>query len=291
LPGEFSKPGAAIVSLAAEHNGLYCLIRGAVSDVVGGDEPDQQIEPLVVDPDTFSSAVEVSPSVLMVWTGIGWHTAWISEGTSGEPSGLCVSAGGGAHRVWWGYGGAMHTLNLPTDMHLPRQGLVAGVDRFQPTGYLETGYFDAQMAGFDKLASHFQVNIDRCRSGCTVVVRYQRDFDSTWTTLGNTLTQRGKRILSFGFDGLAFQRIRFRIELASDDATESPLIDSMILHFTKIPHEAGSWEVTIPLDFDTIQWGRSAGEMAQELNDHLISTHFTRFTLKDLLAHRSGCRR
>jgi hypothetical protein len=281
LPGEYSKPGSAIISLAAEHNGLYCLVKGAVAGVVGEDTPDAQVEPLASDPDVFSSGTEVAPSMLMVWTGIGWHTVWVGEGTAGEPGGLFVSAGGGAHRVWWSYGGQMLSLNLPTDMHLPRQGLVAGTDRFQPTGYLETGWFDAQMAGFDKLASHFQVNLDRCRSGCTVVVRYQRDFDDSWTTLGDTLTQRGKRMLSFGFEGLSFQRIRFRIEMTSDDPLETPLIDSMILHFTKIPHEAGSWEVTLNMDFNTEEWGRSPEEMAHEIDELLVDSTFTRFTLKD----------
>jgi hypothetical protein len=178
----------------------------------------------------------------------------------------------------------MYTIDLPTDFHLPRQGLQAGIDRFQSEGFIETGWFDAQMAGFDKLASHFQVNLTRCiaSAGCSVVVRYQRDFETGWTTLGSSLIQRGKRILSFGFDGLPFQRIRFRVELASGDATESPLIDSMVLHFTKIPHPAGAWEVTIPLDFDTEQWGRSAEDMMAEIDAHLVATHFTRFTLKDL---------
>jgi len=267
------------VSSVPEQNGYYVLFAG---DTVTSDAaPGYAFSEMGWNADPFLVSATTAYASLMVWTGIGWHTAWTSPDASGTPTLLTLSGASDAYRLWWGYGSSLYTINLPRDFHLPRQGLEAGIDRFQSSGYLETGWFDAQMAGFDKLASHFQVELDRCTSGTgTVTVRYMVDFATDWTTLGATLTQKGRRHLSFGFTGVRFQRIRFRAELTSTDATDSPLIRAMVLHFDKLPHNAGAWRVVIPLDNVDPEYGRDAAEMAEELDLLLIAdAGFTRFTI------------
>lgn len=269
------------VSSVPEQNGYYVLVQG--DTVMGDDEPEYAFSEMGWNADPWLVSTTTAYSALMVWTGIGWHTAWVSDDASATPTLVTLSGASGAYRLWWGYGGYLYTINLPRDFHLPRQGLQAGLDRFQSAGYLETGWFDAQMAGFHKLASHFQVELDRCESGCSVIVKYQTDFDDEddWTTLGDPLTQKGRRMLSFGFAGVRFQRIRFRLEMTSTDATESPLIRATVLHFDKLPHNAGSWKVVIALgNVDQAVYGRDAATMAAELETYLTAQDgFTRFTL------------
>jgi hypothetical protein len=269
------------VSSVPEQNGYYVLVAG--DTVTVGAAADYAFSDMGWSADPWLVSATSATSALLEWTGIGWHTAWVSDDASAEPSLLTLSGASSATRLWWGYGGHLYTINLPRDFHLPRQGLLAGIDRFRDAGYLETGWFDAQMAGFDKLASHFQVDLERCESGCSVIVKYQTDFaaEDEWTTLGDPLTGAGKRVLSFGFAGVRFQRIRFRLEFASTDATESPLVRATILHFDKLPHSAGSWKVVVELDnANEAEYGRDAATMAEEL-DLLLTAEagFTRFTL------------
>ena len=270
-----------IVSLAAEHNGLYALIEG--QDIVNPADQDAQVEAMAQGADQFYSGATTAYSALMVFNGIGWHTAWTSTDAASSPTRLMVSASESHYRLWWGFGGRMHTIDLPRDFHRPRQGLVAGLDRFQSGGFLETAWFDAQMEGFRKLASHLTVNVPRCTNGvATISVKYATDFSTSWADLGDVIMDPGKRQRSFGFAGVDFQRIRFRVEMSSTDPSDSPLIDSLVLHYIKIPHSAGAWTISVPLFFEGEWLGRTAGQMKADLDALLSSTSFYKLTLGDL---------
>lgn len=265
-----------IVSLVAEHNGLYALIEGTPTSTAAA--------VATIEAPVFAGEFRVAATrayaTLMEWTGFGWHTAWVSPGSGGSLTRVFVSGAGG-YRLWWGFNGNLCTIALPTDFHNPRQGVTIGVDRFQTSGFLETGWFDAQMTGFDKIGSFLQVNVGRLNSPtCRFDVSYETDYDGTWVHLG-TIAATGEQNLSFGDEGLAFQRIRFRYEMATDDPTDTPIIDSTVLHYLPVPHNASNWTLTIQLDREGIvgMFGRDAATMRAEIVGLLTKRGFVQLTI------------
>lgn len=273
-----------IVDLIGESNGLYALIQGSTSTIAGTatavlDETSDYDDPL-------DGHAQTAVSSLLYWTGQGWHTAWTGDAATGVPSWGLVSDADDAYRLWWGHGATAYTLALPTDFHNPRAGLQDGVDRFEAAGYLETGWFDANMAGFDKLAADVSLNAPLASATETVLLSYERDFDTDWTPLG-TVSAAGRTSFGFGWDdarsfsaGLGFDRIRFRLDFARDpeDDTKSPLVDSLVFHFIKVPRAGQSWTITVPLSFGADGWeGRSAAEIRDELRDLLRTDRFLQF--------------
>lgn len=270
-----------IVDLRAEHNGLYALVKGAVTSAA--DEPSAVMDPYLNEGDALA-VQSAAVASLQYFTNIGWHTAWVADGAVlGEPTRVQVSEAEGAYRLWWGHGGTLHTMLLPTDFHNPRQGILAGVDRFQLSGYLETGWFDAAMLGFTKLASDVVCYLDECSATAPFVVKYKVDDDLDWMTLA-TFTARGKRVVLWdpngdGFEeGLAFDRIRFRFEFSTSDATKTALLSGFVFHFCKLPKLAGSWQLTIPLMAEDGYAGRTNAQIKTDLDALLAKRGFVKLT-------------
>ena len=239
-----------VVDLRPGHNALYALIQGSTDT---GDVPADVMDPTSISDTgiTFSGATAVSS--VMAWTQLGWHTIWVSPTSGVAPNRIVVSGAQDDYRLWWDAGGALHTQCLEIDFHNPLQGINAGVDRFAPDGYIETGWFDAAMEGFHKLASHLEVSLERADPTYPVTVKYQSDSDNGWTILGTDLAAKGKHVLPFGLDdngfsrGLHFERIRFRLEMRSTDAMQSPLLRHIGLYFIKEPKESAAWTMQVDL--------------------------------------------
>lgn len=112
------------------------------------------------------------------WTGIGWHKLWEQAyPVSGAPSWLAVQTSDNGYRLWWGLakGYAVH-MTLPREMYNARQGVAAGMPR-AASGTVVTGWFDASMSGFDKLASHVTIDMEAASSTETLSVGYICDTD------------------------------------------------------------------------------------------------------------------
>ena len=253
-----------IVGLAMAQDELWALVEGR-STVTGTEQFLTQTGP-GDEPSGFAAGT-VYTSVHFR-TIAGWHEAWSSGDATGTPTKIAVSTAGSGLRIWWGHGAVAYSVALPTDQHNPLTGLTVGADRFQASGAHQTGWFDAGMVGFDKIASHLQVNIPPDPVGATatetVTVRYRVDGAADFTHLG-TLSAPGRRILPFGaapdYLGVAFGEIELEWSMArGGTVTTSPAVKAVALHFLKNPHPRDSFTIHVPLDFDAALWDYDPGE-------------------------------
>lgn len=265
----------AIVDLEPEYNALIATIEG---EPAPSDDPQAfEIVPTAYDDDDpYLTSIEAL-SCLLRWVQSGWHPVWQSPTATGVPSWALVSSTADAYRLWWGYGGDLHYQKLPRGFHNPKVGVRAGLNEFAETGFLTTGWFDADMPAFRKLGSHCELVMDDAlgtgEPTGTIMVAYQVDNDPSWRSLG-TAQQVGRSVFPFvpaeressdTFSiGQEFGRIRFRLEFArpEDRITYSPIMALFLLKFIKLPLSSLSFRFTINLTQDRDFMGGGPGEVA-----------------------------
>ena len=286
IPAEFR---GYITDFEPEHNALLAYVRG--KPVVEESDPDIEI-----DPGQNSESIDMSDTqartLLAAFTGFGWHVVWESADTTGEPNWVVVSEGDETYRIWWGYGvdadDRCYTQIVPRSFSNPKQLLEVGEGDFESTGYIDTGWFDANMQEFDKVADRFEVRLDAASTTEHVEVYYRTDFQTGWTLLGTANTV-GRTTMYFGVDtttdnkqfsyGIAFQRIRFRLVFnRGADPTLAPMLDSFVLKFRKLPLETATFDLMFPLDFEDC-YGRAPWQVKQELDDLMSARTFVRLQL------------
>lgn len=265
-----------IVDLEPEYNNLIAVVEGALVS----DDADQDVHlmrPTYIDemrPFKDYSAY----STVLRWSNYGWHPVWTSPARDGLPTWALVSIADNTYRLWWGYAGDMLYQDLRTTFHTPKAGMQVGVDRFAPNGRLVTGWMDMDMTGFDKLASHVEVNtVDVFSDGTPtgeITVEYQVDTDPSWYLLGRCNCV-GRSVLPFNevvresrddfSAGLRFQRIRLRISMASSNPTHSPVLESILLKFVKIPLSGKSWTLNVLLNQERTFMGNGPRDTAEFL--------------------------
>jgi hypothetical protein len=210
-------------------------------------------------------------ALALAYNGAGWHPvyAWGSQGSTGDvrPTSSVISrritgTSDFAHELWTVNGPRIQRRTLPKAYFGPRQSVITGATNFAEYGYFYTGKFDAGMRGFDKIASHYEVYLtdpeDGEAMGGSVTVSYQTDQDAAgvWHEMG-TADEYGRTVFPFGenigdpaheHEGVKFNHIEFKIELATTNTARTPLIDSLILKYIKVPLRGKSWTFTVPLD-------------------------------------------
>lgn len=267
-----------ILGLAPELNTLYAYVEGAPAASAG-------LEAEALQSDTVFDDSAYSPSLgafccVLGWTGFGWHIYWRSPGLSAGSgvAAIRVVRAQGQERLWWTCNGELHTQLIPREMSSMRQLVETNDGDFDLDGYLDTGWFDAGMRGFDKLASHVEMNLDHARDVQYAELSYRIDDDQAWSHIGRA-TISGRSVFAFNLDGrgfsrgVRFNRIRFLLRLTSNDHANSPLIDSIVFKYLKLPLSSGAWRISIPLDYDV--WGsRTVGQIKTELDAALSKSSF-----------------
>jgi hypothetical protein len=285
LPAQYH---GRIIDLIPEHNGLIALIEGVptqeevIPDTLYSDHG-PFAEDMAVD-----SGLTQSHNLIMIWNEAGWHTLWAGENdvTMTWLALSQVRIPQADHLLDYGiHFGITDSENIPEDRFLPFPKYFFGPKKlvqqnafpFRTSGTHWDGRFDAGMQGFSKLASHFEVNIfdpeDGNATEGTVQVWYSTDRFPGFKLLGEA-SAYGRTVLPFGLnaegfvEGEAFTWIEFRYELAQGaTVTRTPVIDSMVLKFMKLPLEGTSWTVAVPLDWE----GEWVGQTAGMIRDHLRS--------------------
>ena len=293
-----------IVDLCSEHNSICALVEGiAIAGVV---TEEAEFDPGLDSDEPLEISETSTKSALLAWTGTGWHPRWLSSDDSGTPHWMYLSAGGDAYRLWWGYGESIYSLPLSRTFSNSSQLLRTGEGQFERTGYMDLGWVDHNMREFDKLASHVEINMENTTPLEGVTVEYKTDFDTSWTNLGvafaydpdgdsavtaflgiaPTAARMQKFILPFGVRvsdageafsyGLKYRRIRPRLtfERDPDDITQTPILDSIVLKYIRLPITGEYFTVTIPLDFSGEWEGRSAAQIKVEIDDLLANDEF-----------------
>lgn len=252
---EFTSTGVFVRKLGASGtgDGQFNLPSGiALSDdgtvLYVADALNEDIQEFV---SSTSGALSAYPS-LHYWTSVGWHGEWKGTDATAIPRWMKAASTTAAFRLWWGMSdGYAYHLKLKRTFHNARTGFLAGVDEFGATGYIETGYFDAAMEGFDKIASHLIFLDALATSTETITVEFKTDGGG-WEPLG-VVNTNGRTSLPFELvsnfsRGRRFNKIAFRFSLARGGTiTNTPMIDAATLHFTKIPQNTTSFTITLPL--------------------------------------------
>ena len=146
------------------------------------------------------------------------------------------------------------------------------------------------MQEFTKIASHLEVNVENATSTETITLYYRRNFETSWTLLGNIQTN-GKTIIPFSVSafegqdfsyGLPFDRIRFRVEMnRGSTITKTPIIDSIVLKFLKVPINTPTFQLSVLMDSTDIE-GRGPNEIAADLDTLVASEQFVVLQLGDI---------
>lgn len=276
VPAQFR---GALVDLIPETSFLWALLLGS--------SVESYAEPSVEDGGTwYDDASYLNPnsaySALLCDTSLGWHVLWESATPVTLTWGTIADLDLG-YALWFGGNkGDVYRVPLRAGFHNAQQGAILGLDSFADTGYFITGWFDAAMLNFDKIAADLSVTMKHATTTEYVEAFYQIDDNTTWVSLGRA-TAKGKTTLRFGTDadgfarGVAFNQIRFRFNFArGTTVTTSPVFTAFSLHFVKISQDAQTFEVAVDLVREN--WtDRSADQMRDDLAALLVSRRFVEF--------------
>jgi hypothetical protein len=236
-----------IVSLAAGQNALYALVQ---------------------------SAVGASPySTIHEWSGFGWHE--IVKNANGTAVWLHVSRNLGNYRLYWGSDDDLWYQTLPVSFTNPQEAIAAtgfsfGVDSALSVYYLETGFYDFGMPGYQKIANAVDIDVARKVATDTITVYYRVNNDTNYTTLG-TVTSTGHTILPFGtadsdgvYPGITFLRIELKLEYnEGSGTTDTDVTKSMVLSGLKVMNPSWAW--TVQVDLSKTHNDRSPEQMYDKL--------------------------
>lgn len=271
----------------ARDDGLPASISGPITDICA--------EASTLFAVTSSKTVTSNNVVIQihVWTGTGWHSMWTKTVRECKPR-MALSVANGKYRLWIGSRAASTTgsilyVNLEPNMYNPR---TQRSDFFTGTyqsgnGKLITGIFDAAMSGFRKLASHVTLQMSHASSTQYVDVYLETEDDRAAGT--NVYVGRvnadGRTVLplkrSGTFDaGIAFNDVRLELRFVNGTppagAANTLAMESVALHYTKIPQNTASYAFTVPLPKEG--WhGRGPGELSSGLYGMLTAETFLKF--------------
>lgn len=202
------------------------------------------------------------------YNGGGWVRVWAHTNKTDSVDWMMTTGTASTQRVWWNTGNKVYSIVVPRNPANPREIVAGSVGNFTTTGYLITSWFDANMKGFDKLFSYLLTNIYKVAfgSGRNVTISYQDDpADTSWTSLAFAAFE-GSYWWAMNFSS---QQIRFKVTLNSSTATLSPIVDSFVGKFMRIPTSYGTWQVTFDLNYEGLRFDRDAQQTAHDLEDLL----------------------
>lgn len=260
-----------VISLTPTQNALYALVHGI--SFFG---------------DTYHSVHE--------YTGFGWHCIF-TEINANVPQTIVSSSAGDTYHLYWGLSnaGTIYSQELPVAFTNPREAIEAGgvlmgdrtdpvvidfTDYFEEFFYLETGRFDANMAGYRKIANAVEMDvrsIDERLADFTdtpieaIRLYYRVDEDTDWTLMyhsdgaapsSTTITTPGHHVFQFGpydpdgtYIGVDFETIEFRITLTGlipvpYIQSTSAVIRSLSFSFLKLMNPSLAWTANLDLRDD-----------------------------------------
>ena len=177
--------------------------------------------------------------------GLRWEwTPYVYLGTNACAAIKVTQRSGASPKLWFAYGSAMAYVILAKAPNFP---LGDSAYRYCAQGFLITTYFDAFYDTWLKVFYQLWSIAENLAAGITIVVYYQKDAQSSWTTL-TTITANG--VQSVDLAALSCKRIRLKLELNSGTNTITPVLREFIYRGVLQP------EITKTLDF-TVVLGQS----------------------------------
>lgn len=153
-------------------------------------------------------------------------------------------------RLWFGAydattRGKIGTIKLPRGHTSPTED---SDYEFATTGYVYTGWYDADFVDIDKAFRYLTIDCDNVTSARYVTVSYEVDDGGTWYELG-TATIEGKTTMKWDKLSEALpkqgRKIRFKIAPTTDDEDETPVFKSFALHSVLRPEPRKRYQVGV----------------------------------------------
>jgi hypothetical protein len=200
---------------------------------------------------------------VMAWNGVGWRVVWRSPSQTTSPRNvLFVSQSNDKYRLMWAAGAKSYYIDLSRTIRNPQQ---------YPEGEFETGrelyedkpWFNAFSLGRKDLAVVLVLRVRGLTGDGTnyVNVKYGLDLDDEVFydlrhpisgSVDGTFEENGlyERVLDVNRVGRAFDYIRIRETLYTDDETASPYIEYIGWYYATIPLQKWGFTFTISIGDD-----------------------------------------
>jgi hypothetical protein len=306
----------------ARDNGLPLEYQGYIKDLI----PGYNAMYAVVQAQDQGSRYGAISSI-QEFTGNGWHTVWTQDTavpaadsdhatlnqTPYTMNWATVTRSGGVYTLIFGTQGSDDKLyggTLSTSFANPRAmiggGLYAGDGLYY---YTESGWFDADMEGYTKIANAYQITIEEPLdpTGLPVGDAYRHTIrilsrvdDGDWTLLGSTLARPGRYSFPFGnaigiekptpghpdttlYQGVSWEKIQFRLEIlrgATSNLDKPAIITNQVFSFLKTVSSNDSFQVTVDTRMGSLGDEPMGPTELQEYIDTLTS--IKRFALMKL---------
>ena len=223
---------------------------------------------------------------LMIWNGRGWHNLYVQTLLAEEIFSVMVGDGVIAStattiRVYWANGttGAYYVyfIDLPAETLRP---IKFSSSTYQASGVIDSGYFDAGFPEWPKVAVSVQLVCSGMSANETCTVKYRKDTETSWTTLGTAITANG--VTEFFFPnnttptGMEFKKIQFQRVLARGSTnTKTPVIEAMILNYYRVPDPLYGFSALV--DCTHGYKGKTAQEMVEAMETAIATSTLVAF--------------
>uniref|UniRef100_A0A6M3J6D5 Putative structural protein n=1 Tax=viral metagenome TaxID=1070528 RepID=A0A6M3J6D5_9ZZZZ len=213
-------------------------------------------------------------SSIMAYGGLGWHQITEAAVQARRIRAVKFTPALSLYGVlskpalWFGEGNAVYYLVIPEGTENPDD--YTGYT-YETTGTLDTQWFSANLIDVFKTAFFMKVfSANLLTDNEEILVQYQRDFDTTWQTLGTAKFSPSQR-LDFP-EGTTFYWIRFRFTLSrGSTSTETPVFKGYWIYYLARPDAKYGWNMTLilsderPLIGDQGRDAYTAGELSNIL--------------------------
>ena len=244
---------------------------GAVIDLVGPDRDDgipwdgdsyiAQLIPTLnvlvavvrnVEP---NSPTPVGTSHILGYNGTGWFSIWTPSDHQVFSQVLAQQAYG-QYQAFISYGDRIAQTRLSEGLVNP--SVVDTHRDYASAGALELPWYDANEIENDKVAYRIRADVQGASETEVVTLKYRlADAPDTLHTIGR-ITSNGRKTfpLPAGLDedddlydtGLAFESLRFRIEMESADPAQSPDLQALVMEYDKFLEERWGFQITFDLN-------------------------------------------
>ncbi|KKN01400.1 hypothetical protein LCGC14_1128140 [marine sediment metagenome] len=188
--------------------------------------------------------------------GLRWEwIPFVHLGTNVCAALKVMQRSGAGAKLWFAYGTNMAYVSLPED----------STHRYATQGYLTTTYFTAGYDTWQKIFYQLWSIAKNLTATINIKVYYMKDTQTSWTLLTTIVTSGVK---SVNLAGLSCKKIRLKLELNTDDATKSPVLQQFIYRGILQPEQTRTLDITVILaqsdsrkpssDLSFLEGGRTA---------------------------------
>ena len=201
-------------------------------------------------------STNTSKTGLFMTRGRGWHPIWFSS-TQMDTYAMGTGSINGA-KLYFGASATLRYIDIEKLDRAPYASDSIGREYNTAGGMVVLPYFDGGYEAQSKLALRLRVKMKSQTKGQTVQIQYRLNGSTagwetlsvtTSTTIADVLSSTGEHILRFGRrnEGLFFNSIQFRINLATDDANYSPIVEYIEFEYLREPEVEKGFVVNIDM--------------------------------------------